>query len=131
MRGRDAIALVARREITERIREKSFLVSTALNIVIIVAVVIVIAIIGGGDTRYVVGYTGETEAAVVESAAASARGVDIEIEAREVDRRAGERRARGRLAGRRGHRRRGPLGRRAGRRPARAPAVRQPRGPRR
>jgi ABC-2 type transport system permease protein len=84
MRGRDATALVARREITERIREKSFLVSTGLNIVIIVAVVIVIAIIGGGDTRYVVGYTGEAEAAVVESAATAARGVDIEIEAREV-----------------------------------------------
>jgi ABC-2 type transport system permease protein len=85
VRGRDATALVARREITERIREKSFLVSTSLNIVIIVAVVIVIAIVGGGDTRYVVGYSGETEAAVVESAAAAARGVDIEIEAREVD----------------------------------------------
>ena len=84
MSARHATALVARREITERIREKSFLVSTVLNIVIIVAVVIVIAIIGGGDTRYVVGYTSETEAAVVESAATAARGVDIEIEAREV-----------------------------------------------
>jgi len=83
--GREATALVARREITERIREKSFLISTAINVVIVVAVIIVISLIGGGDTRYVVGYTGETEAAVVESAAAAGRSVDVTIEARDVD----------------------------------------------
>jgi ABC-2 type transport system permease protein len=85
MSGREATALVARREITERIREKSFLISSVLNIVIIVGVVIVIALVGGGETRYVVGSVGETEAAVVDAAAVTARTVDITIERRPVD----------------------------------------------
>jgi ABC-2 type transport system permease protein len=82
--GREAIRLVVRREITERLREKAFAVSTVVNIVIIVAVVIIAAIVSGGDERYVVGYTGETEAAVVESAAAAGRPIDVEVEGRRV-----------------------------------------------
>ena len=49
MRGREAIALVARRELRERIREKSFLISTAINIVIIVAVIVIPYKLGGWD----------------------------------------------------------------------------------
>jgi ABC-2 type transport system permease protein len=82
--SREAIRLVAWREITERIREKAFAVSTALNIVIIVAVVIIAAVLGGGEDSYVVGYSGETEAAVVESAAAAGRSIDVTIEGRDV-----------------------------------------------
>ena len=67
MKGRNAVGLVVRREIRERLREKAFAVSTGINIVIIVAVVIVAAILSGDEERYVVGYTGGTEAAVVES----------------------------------------------------------------
>ena len=44
-----------RREITERLREKAFAVSTGINIVIIVAVVIVAAIVGGDEESYKVG----------------------------------------------------------------------------
>jgi ABC-2 type transport system permease protein len=84
MSGSTATWLVVRREVTERVREKAFAVSTVINIVIIVAVVIVAAILSGGDERYVVGYTGGTEAAVVESAAAAGRTIDVEIDAREV-----------------------------------------------
>jgi ABC-2 type transport system permease protein len=76
--------LVARREITERVREKAFAVSTAVNIVIIVGVVIIAAVTGGGEERFVVGHTGATEAAVVESAAAAGRATDVVIEGREV-----------------------------------------------
>jgi ABC-2 type transport system permease protein len=82
---RAAVGLVTRREITERVREKSFLVSTAVNLVIIVAVVILSSVLGGGDTRYAVGYGGETERAVVESAATAARSIDVEIDSRAVD----------------------------------------------
>ena len=57
MRGREAVGLVVRREIAERLREKAFAVSTGINIVIIVAVVIVAAILSGDEERYVVGYT--------------------------------------------------------------------------
>ncbi len=39
MSGREAIGLVARREITERAREKSFLVGTGVSVVIILLVV--------------------------------------------------------------------------------------------
>jgi ABC-2 type transport system permease protein len=82
--GREAVALVARREITERVREKSFLVSTVVNLVIVVAVVILAALLGGGDETYEVGYAGATERAVVEAAAGAAPSVDVTIEAREV-----------------------------------------------
>ena len=84
MSGREATLLVARREITERVREKAFAVSTAINIVIIVGVVIIAAVTSGGEERYVVGHSGATEAAVVESAAAAGRAADVTIDGREV-----------------------------------------------
>ena len=84
MSGRRAVGLVVRREITERLREKAFAVSTGINIVIIVAVVIVASIVGGDDERFAVGYTGMTEAAIVESATAAGASIDIAIDAHEV-----------------------------------------------
>jgi ABC-2 type transport system permease protein len=81
MSGREAIRLVVRREVTERVREKAFAVSTGVNIVIIVAVVIIAAIVSGDEERFVVGYNGATEAAVVESAASAGRSVGVEIDA--------------------------------------------------
>jgi ABC-2 type transport system permease protein len=81
MSGREAIRLVVRREVTERVREKAFAVSTGVNIVIIVAVVIIAAIVSGDEERFAVGYNGATEAAVVESAASAGRSVGVEIDA--------------------------------------------------
>ena len=77
--------LVVRREIRERLREKAFAVSTGINIVIIVAVVVIASLVGGDGESYTVGYSTETERAVVETAAAAGRGVDVTIEARSVD----------------------------------------------
>jgi ABC-type Na+ efflux pump permease subunit len=37
LRGRPAITLVARREMTQRIREKSFLISMAVTVVLVAA----------------------------------------------------------------------------------------------
>jgi ABC-2 type transport system permease protein len=82
--GRDAVRLVARREISEHVREKAFAVSTGINIVIIVAVVIIAAVVGGDEERFAVGYAGPTEAAVVEHAAAAGRAIDVEIDGRQV-----------------------------------------------
>jgi ABC-2 type transport system permease protein len=82
--GREAVALVARREITERAREKSFLLSTLVNVAIIVAVVVLASVIGG-ETRYTVGYAGDEERAVVEAAAGAAEGSDVGIDARAVE----------------------------------------------
>ena len=84
MSGREAAGLVVRREVRERLREKAFAVSTAINLVIIVAVVIIAAVVGGDEKEYVVGYTGPTEAAVVESAGATGRAVEITFDGREV-----------------------------------------------
>jgi ABC-2 type transport system permease protein len=84
MSARDAVRLVARREITERSREKAFAVSTGINIVIIVAVVIIASVIGGDGESYEVGWSTENERAVVEAAADAGRAADVTIEARQV-----------------------------------------------
>jgi ABC-2 type transport system permease protein len=84
MRRREAVRLVARREITERVREKAFAVSTGINIVIIVAVVIIAAVVGGDDQRYQVGWTTESERVVVQAAADAGRAADVTIELRQV-----------------------------------------------
>jgi ABC-2 type transport system permease protein len=85
MSGREAVGLVVRREIRERLREKAFAVSTGINIVIIVAVVVIAAVLSGDGKEYAVGYTGQTERAVVETAAAAGRAAEITIEGREVN----------------------------------------------
>ncbi len=95
MSGRQAVAIVARREIVERSREKSFLVSAVINIVIVVAVILLSAVLGGED-EYVVGFTGDR--AVAEAAQRTAQSADVTVELREVSPAAGSRGARGRLA---------------------------------
>lgn len=77
MSSRETVQLVATRELRERSREKSFLISTTVNIVIIVAVIILAAILGGGDTTYKVA----GDPALIQAAARAASGTDIQIEA--------------------------------------------------
>jgi ABC-2 type transport system permease protein len=72
MSGREAVGLVARREIRERVREKSFLVSTGINVVLIVAVVILLTVIGGGSDSYTVGVADPAAQPVAEEAARAA-----------------------------------------------------------
>ena len=79
MSGREATALVVRREIRERLREKAFAVSTGVNIVIIVAVVIIASLVGGDDASYTVGWSTESESVVVQTAADAGRAVDVTI----------------------------------------------------
>lgn len=69
------VTLVARRELRERTRERSFRVSTGINLVIIVAVIVIASIAGGGETTYRVA----GDPAVVEAAAQAARGTDVTI----------------------------------------------------
>lgn len=53
LRGRPAIALVARREVTQRIREKSFLVSMGVTVALVVLVAVVPPLFGfGGSVSY-------------------------------------------------------------------------------
>jgi ABC-2 type transport system permease protein len=84
--GREATRLVAWREITERVREKAFAVSTGINLVIIVAVVIIAAVTGGGDDRYAVGYVDDPDATVMLAAASGARAIDVGFESHQLDR---------------------------------------------
>jgi ABC-2 type transport system permease protein len=72
LRGRRAVALVARREITQRVREKSFLVSMGVSVAIVVLVAVVPALAGfGGKTTYELAVS---DAASVPVGAAAARG---------------------------------------------------------
>ena len=82
MKGRQAVALVAQREIRERVREKSFLVSTGVNVAIIVGVIGLSTLFGGGEKTYVVGYVDQAEFAVVDAAASAGEATDVQIEAR-------------------------------------------------
>lgn len=83
MSGRQAVALVARREIVERSREKSFLVSAGINIAIVVAVIL-LSVALGGDEEYVVGYVNPDTQAVAEAAERAAAGSDSPVEIRAV-----------------------------------------------
>ena len=81
MSARQAVALVARREIVERSREKSFLVSAGINIAIVVAVIL-LSVALGGDEEYVVGYVSPDTQAVAEAAERAAAGSDSPVEIR-------------------------------------------------
>ena len=75
--GRRAVALVARREVSERIFEKSFLIGLAVTLVIIALVAVLPSALGfGGDEEYTVGVADPAALPVAEAAAAQAGGFD-------------------------------------------------------
>jgi ABC-2 type transport system permease protein len=59
---RGMVALVARREITTRIRERSFLISTLVTVLILVAVIVLPALFSRGDGDATIGVVGSTAA---------------------------------------------------------------------
>ncbi|HKG64481.1 MAG TPA: ABC transporter permease [Solirubrobacteraceae bacterium] len=83
---RSAVRLVARRELTERVRERSFLVGTCVSIAIIALVVVLPPLLGLDEQdRYTVGAVGEQAAKVAEAARAGAGAFDAEITVRRVE----------------------------------------------
>jgi ABC-2 type transport system permease protein len=77
--SRESVALVARREVTERVREKSFAISTGVSIAIIVLVAVLPQALGlGGTDEFTVGVA---DRAALPVAQAAARGAD-EFDAR-------------------------------------------------
>jgi ABC-2 type transport system permease protein len=83
---RSAVRLVARRELTERVRERSFLVGTCVSIAIIALVVVLPPLLGLDEQdRYTVGAVGEQAAQVAEAARAGAGAFDAEITVRRVE----------------------------------------------
>nr|MBA2581196.1 ABC transporter permease [Thermoleophilaceae bacterium] len=69
MSGRRAVWLVARREIVERARERAFLISTAILVLLVVAVALAPALLDGAVAPARVGVVGD-EAATLGRAAA-------------------------------------------------------------
>jgi ABC-2 type transport system permease protein len=80
LRGREAVALVARREMTQKLREKSFLISMGVTVVIIVLVAVVPPLLGaGGPTTYTIAVTDASSAPIAAVASRDARGLDARV----------------------------------------------------
>ncbi|MEA2189703.1 MAG: type transport system permease protein [Solirubrobacteraceae bacterium] len=81
MRPRHAAALVARREIVERIRDRSLLISTAVTLAILAAILLIPPLIGiGGTTTYKVAVAGPQAEQVARAAQRDAKTFDAKIE---------------------------------------------------
>lgn len=85
--------LVARRELATRVREKSFLLSIAVSVILIAGITVLPRLLGFGDTEaYRVAAVGPGSPPVVEAARDRARSFEAEIEVeRAADRMAAER----------------------------------------
>ncbi len=80
LEGRAAVALVARREISTKLREKAFLISVAVTVAIIVLVAVLPPLLGaGGTTKYRLAAVGGGAVAVAEEAKRQAGAFDAEI----------------------------------------------------
>ena len=77
----DMVWLVARREITSRIRERGFLISSAITMLVILAIVIVPRFVGGGNTSFDLAVTGPASTAIVPAldTAGTSAGVEVRV----------------------------------------------------
>lgn len=80
MRTSDGIRLVARRELVEQIRGRSFLISTAITLVILIAIIVVPRLFGvGRPETFDVGVVGGTSARVGQALAAQAGAAGVKV----------------------------------------------------
>jgi ABC-2 type transport system permease protein len=80
VKARNAIGLVARREIVERVRERSLLISTLVTIAILTAIIVVPSAIGlGGTQNYMVAVAVPQAERVARAAQPAARALDARI----------------------------------------------------
>ncbi|MDQ4028028.1 MAG: hypothetical protein M3214_08280, partial [Actinomycetota bacterium] len=85
----NAIKLVMRREIVERIREKAFLYSTGVSLLLIAGAAALPAFIGDDDGGFDVGFVGAASSEIQQAAAdPTLSAVDVVITPREYDDRA-------------------------------------------
>jgi ABC-2 type transport system permease protein len=75
---RGMVPLVLRREITTRVRERSFLISTVVTLIIVAAVVVVPALFNSDDNEVTVGLVGST-ATVPSALEQAARVQDVKV----------------------------------------------------
>ncbi len=86
MSSRRVIWLVARREVSERLRQKSFQYSLAATVGLVVVAAFIAGLVGGDETKkYDVGAQGAEGVAIVDAARASAGSVDAEITVKRFD----------------------------------------------
>ena len=87
------VRLIARRELVERGRDRSFLVSTVITLLVVVGLAVVPQLVGGGPDRFDVGVT---SAAGVDADAlqAGGRALDLRVDVRETDPAAAQRQVR-------------------------------------
>jgi ABC-2 type transport system permease protein len=85
MTGPRAVLLVARREFSERLRERAFRISTAVTLLIVAGVAVLASVLGGDEPeRYEVGAVGAEPTAIARAAERSAPAFDARLEVREV-----------------------------------------------
>lgn len=81
MRPSEAVALVARREIVERVRDRSLLISTAVTLTILAAIMLIPMLVGlGGTQTYKVAVAGPQAEQVARAAQRVAKNFDAKIE---------------------------------------------------
>ena len=85
MSGRGAVALVARREITERIRDKAFLISLGVSVLIVGLVAVLPTALGlGGAKEFTVAVIDRSAQPVATAAARGADAFDAKLELRRI-----------------------------------------------
>lgn len=80
----EAIRLVARREFVTRTGDRSFLISTAVTVLIIVGVVVGPRLFGGGPASYDVAVSGDQAAALADAIATTGDAVELDVTAQAV-----------------------------------------------
>lgn len=86
MSRRQGILLVMRRELGERIREKSFLVSTIISVAIIGVVALLPSFLGDGPDEVTVGAVGDDPQAVATALEETTKSSDeLRVEARNFE----------------------------------------------
>ncbi|MFE5333928.1 ABC transporter permease [Embleya sp. NPDC056575] len=74
-----AVRLVARREFTERIRDRGFQISVGVMLVILLASVAIPAAIGGGSDKYDVAFLGPQRTQLAQTAERQAALLDVDV----------------------------------------------------
>ncbi|MGW1994642.1 ABC transporter permease [Embleya sp. NPDC001921] len=74
-----AVRLVARREFTERIRDRGFQISVAVMLAILLASVAIPAAIGGGSDKYDVAFLGPQQTQLAQTAQRQATLLDVDV----------------------------------------------------
>jgi ABC-2 type transport system permease protein len=85
LRGAPAIALVARREFTQKLREKSFLISMSVTVALVVLVAVVPPLLGmGGRSSYTLAVSDAGALPVAQAADRGAEAFDVGMTVREL-----------------------------------------------